>query len=272
VKRLYADLGLVLVALIWGATFPVVKIALESMSPFAFNTIRFFISCIFFVPFFRREGFIEGFKIGIASFLGYTFQTVGLEYTTATNAGFITSTYVVLTPILAYFFYRASFDERDILSVVLAFTGIYFLSGYSGFNSGDILILICALAFAAEIAMISHYSKFNNPSMLAFWQTFAIFTLSAPFAALTTTKFKIDESVIAALLITAFFATFVARMLQNWLQRYTKASDAAVILSMEGVFAYMFSAIMLAERLNLMEYAGAGMIVLAVVVVSLRPE
>jgi drug/metabolite transporter (DMT)-like permease len=272
VKRFYADLGLLLVALIWGSTFPVIKIALDSMSPFAFNAVRFLISCLFFIPFLKKESFVIGFKIGIASFLGYAFQTVGLEYTTATNAGFITSTYVVLTPIIAYLIYKVRFDTRDVASIILAFLGIYFLSGYSGFNIGDILMLLCALAFGAEIAMISHHSRLNNPTMLAFWQTFAIFILSTPFAAFTTAKFEINESVIAALLITAFFATFIAKMLQNWLQSYTKPSDAAVILSMEGVFSHLFSAFLLAEMLNMLEYFGAFLILVAVITVSLRSE
>ncbi len=116
-KRLYADLGLALVALIWGSTFPVVKIALDSMSPFAFNTVRFFIACLFFLPFLKGWDFRDGLKIGIVSFLGYTFQTVGLDYTTATNAGFITSTYVVLAPIISWLVYKDVFDRRDISGV-----------------------------------------------------------------------------------------------------------------------------------------------------------
>jgi len=105
-KRFYANLGLLIVAMIWGATFPVVKIALNSMSPFAFNTIRFFITSLLFLPLISKKGMKEGFKIGLATFLGYSFQTVGLEYTTATNAGFITSIYVVLMPIIAYLLYK----------------------------------------------------------------------------------------------------------------------------------------------------------------------
>ena len=269
-KRLYADLGLALVALIWGSTFPIVKIALDSMSPFAFNTVRFFIACLFFLPFLKGWDFKDGFKIGIASFLGYTFQTVGLDYTTATNGGFITSTYVVLAPIISWLVYKDVFDKRDVSGVLLAFVGFYFLSGYSGFNIGDILMLFCALFFGAEIAMISHYSRLSNPTMLAFWQSFAIFILSAPFAVFTTTKFEINTTVILCLLITAFFATFVAKMLQNWLQSYTKSSDAAVILSLEGVFAHLFSVAVLAEILTPVQYFGAFLILLAVIIVSLR--
>ncbi len=270
VKRIYADLGLAVVALIWGSTFPVVKVALDSMSPFAFNTVRFFIACLIFLPFLKGWDFIDGFKIGVVSFLGYTFQTVGLEYTTATNAGFITSTYVVIAPLISWLVYKDVFNKRDVFCVLLAMVGFYLLSGYSGFNYGDILMIFCAIFFAAEIAMISHYSRKTNPTMLAFWQSFAIFALSAPIAAFTTTKFEINTTVLAALLITAFFATFVAKMLQNWLQSYTKSSDAAVILSLEGVFAHLFGVLLLAEILSLTQYFGAFLILIAAIAVSLR--
>lgn len=259
-----------IVAVIWGATFPVVKIALASISPFAFNTVRFLIACLFFLPFLKGWDFKNGFKIGIASFLGYTFQTIGMDYTTATNAGFITSTYVVLAPIISWLVYGDVFERRDFFGVLLALIGFYFLSGYEGFNVGDILVLFCAISFAVEIAMISHYSRLSNPTMLAFWQSFAIFALSTPFALFTTKKFEINTTVIACLFITAFFATFVAKMLQNWLQRYTKSSDAAVILSLEGVFAHLFSVVFLAEILTATQYFGAFLILVAVIAVSLR--
>ena len=269
-KRIYADLGLMIVALIWGSNFPVVKMALDSMSPFAFNTVRFLIACLIFLPFLKGWDFKEGFKIGIASFLGYTFQTVGLEYTTATNAGFITSTYVVIAPLISWLVYKDVFDKKDVLCTLLALLGFYLLSGYSGFNYGDILMLFCAVFFAAEIAMISHYSRKTNPTMLAFWQSFAIFILSAPIAIFTTTKFEINTTVVVALIITAFFATFVAKMLQNWLQSYTKSSDAAVILSLEGVFAHFFGVLLLAEILSFTQYVGAFLILIAAIAVSLR--
>jgi drug/metabolite transporter (DMT)-like permease len=269
-KRFYANLGLLIVAMIWGATFPVVKIALNSMSPFAFNTIRFFITSLLFLPLISKKGIKEGFKIGLATFLGYSFQTVGLEYTTATNAGFITSIYVVLTPIIAYLLYKMPVKRIDIVGTIIAFLGFYLLSGYTGFNVGDLLMLACAFAFATEIAMIAYYSRRINPTMLAFWQILAVAVLSLPPALVTTTKFVINTEVVMALLITAVFATFIAKMLQNWLQRYVRVSEASIIFSMEGVFSHLFAVVMLGETLTLTQYFGAGLIVLAVLLVSLK--
>jgi len=271
VKRLYADLGLLLVALIWGITFPVVKVAVESVSPFTFNAVRFFIACILFLPFVRLEGFGEGFKIGVATFLGYSFQTVGLQYTTATNAGFITSLYVVLAPIIAFVLYGVRMRGVDVLSTFLALTGLFLLTRYEGFNIGDLLMLACAFAFALEIAMISHYSRETDPTQLAFWQIFAVAVLSTPFA-LITDRFVLNEDVVVALIITAVLATFVAKLMQNHLQRWTKPTDASVIMSMEGVFSHVFSVFMLGESLTFLQYVGAGLIVIAVVLISAAAE
>jgi len=176
----------------------------------------------------------------------------------------------VLAPLLAYMIYGISLNRIDIVGILLAFIGVYLLSGYSGFSLGDLLILACAFAFGLEIAMISYYSKLVNPTMLAFWQIFAVAILSTPFAIFTTVNFEINYDVVVALIITAFFATFVAKMLQNWLQRYTKPSDAAVIMSMEGVFSHIFAVAMLGECLNFLQYFGAALIVMAVIVVSLN--
>ncbi|WP_456478659.1 DMT family transporter [Geoglobus ahangari] len=271
-KRIYADLGLLTVALIWGATFPVVKLALDYISPFAFNSVRFLLTFLLFVPFVRRGEFRAGMMIGFASFLGYAFQTVGLEYTTATNAGFITSTYVVLTPVVAYLLYRERLSKMEIASVVLAFTGIYLLSGYSGFNYGDILMILCAIAFAFEIAMISRYAKELNPMSLAGWQVFAIGFFSVFPAMVTTTRFEFNSYVLIALAITGLLATFLAKILQNYMQAHTKSVDAGIILSLEGVFSHIFAAAFLGEMLTLTQYAGVLLVFVAVISISVLQD
>ncbi len=269
-KRVYADLGLLTTAVIWGATFPVVKVALNSISPFAFNTVRFFLSSLLFLPFFKRGGWKEGIKIGFATFLGYSFQTLGLEYTTATNAGFITSLYVVLAPLLAHLLYKMPIKTLDTISLIIAIFGFYLLSGYTGFMIGDILILLCAFGFAMEVAMISHYSRRINPTMLAFWQVFAVAIFSVPLSLITTERFVINADVVYALIVTVLLATFVAKLFQNWFQRYVKVAEASIILSLEGVFSHIFSFLILGETLTFVQYVGASLIVLAVILISFK--
>ena len=283
-ERLKADLGLLFVALVWGATFPVVKVALIYIPPFTFNTFRFFLSsAIFLLYFIRRDSlkflrvarasFREGVKIGSVVFLGYSLQTLGLNVTTATNAGFITSLYVVLTPVVSWVFYRTGIKGKDIFCTALALFGMLLLSFTPGISTevGDILLLGCAIAFAAEIAMISHHSRHCNPDALAFWQIASVALFSLPFSFSEGAIFHptLNCTVIVSLLITAIFATVIARILQNRLQRITSPADAAVIFSMEGVFSHVFSALTLGEILTPMQYAGALAIVMAVIISSL---
>ncbi len=275
-KRFHADILLLSIALIWGLTFPLIKIALDYISPLTFNSIRFFIATLLFLPFLffnnngSRRDILVGVKIGIAVFLGYTFQTIGLELTTATNAGFITSTYVVFTPLIAYLLFRHKVTKVELLFLLTAFAGLYLLSEFTGkFNFGDFLILLCAIAFASEIVLISHYSRLNDPTFLAFGQILAVAMFSTPLALAIERKLHFSQEVILALLITAVFATTLARIAQNKAQKFTRPSDAAIIFSMEGVFSHLFAIIMLGEVLSLTQYIGAGMIVLSVIAISI---
>ncbi len=276
-KRIHADFLLLSVALIWGLTFPVIKIALDNISPLTFNSIRFFIAAFLFLPLFftskngNRKDILIGVKIGIAVFLGYTFQTIGLELTTATNAGFITSTYVVFTPLIAYLLFRHRVTRLEIILLFTAFTGLYLLSEFTGrFNVGDLLVLLCAIAFAAEIVLISHYSRLKNPTSLAFGQIIAVAVFSTPIALAFERRLLLNQEVIIALLITAVFATVLARIAQNHAQKFTRPSDAAIIFSMEGVFSHLFAILMLGEVLSPIQYLGAGMIVLSVIAISIH--
>jgi len=285
VSRLKADIGLLFVALVWGATFPVVKVALDYVPPFTFNTMRFFLSSALFVlisaPHARqflwklRASFRDGFRIGFAVFLGYSLQTLGLKVTTATNAGFITSLYVVLTPVVSWLLYRTRIRAKDAFCTTLALLGMILLSvnGLSDVSAevGDLLLLGCAFAFAAEISMISHHSRLRDPDSLAFWQIVTVAVLSLPFSLKEGAILHpvINGVVIFSLVITAVFATVIARILQNRLQSITMPADAAVIFSMEGVFSHVFSALTLGEVLSPLQYAGAFAIVLAVIISSL---
>ncbi len=282
-KRIKADAWLLLVALIWGATFPLVKLALYYLPPFTFNTIRFALSVVIFLlllPILRVDKFIIketskiGIKIGLVVFLGYSLQTLGMEYSSATNAGYITSLYVVLTPIVARTLYGSIIRVKDVVCTCSALFGMFLMS-YSGIT-GNLMLLGCALAFAIEIAMISHNSKLFCPFSLAFWQIFSVSLFSIPFSIFEITHFKenlifaiLKKDVLVALIVTAILATVVARILQNRYQRYTTPTDAAVIFSLEGVFSHIFSLIFLGEKLSLIQYVGAVIIVISVMAVSL---
>ena len=271
-KRVYADISLLAVAIIWGATFPVVKTALEFVSPFAFNSIRFLLTSILFIPFLRKREMRSGVLIGIATFLGYAFQTVGLKYTTSTNAGFITSSYVVLTPVIAYTLYREKIGRIDIMSVFLAISGIYLLSGVRVFRLGDALMVLCALAFAFEIVLIARYAKQLSAISLAGWQILIVGGFSSIPAIFTLDKVEINTYVVSALALTVLFATFLAKIIQNKMQRYTSSVDAGIILSMEGLFAHIFGLIFLNETLTTVQYAGVILLMISLILITAVKE
>lgn len=267
-KRIYADLGLLGVAVIWGATFPVVKLALDFMSPLAFNSARFLLTSLLFIPFLKLREMRAGMIIGTATFFGYFFQTVGLQYTTATNAGLITSAYIVLTPAVAFILYREKIQKIDLASVFLAISGIYLLSGTGEVKDGDVLMLLCALAFAFEIVLIWRYSRSLDILSLAGWQVVTVGILSSFPALLTTERFEINSYVVFALALTGLLATFAAKILQNRFQAYTESVDAGIILSMEGLFAHIFGALLMNESLTTLQYGGVMLLMIALILTT----
>ena len=167
-QRITADFSLLMVALIWGLTFSTVKIAIADMAPFTFVAIRFAIAFIFMVLFcwkklfqFRRSDWLPGIFVGIFLFGGYSFQTIGLQFTTVSNAGFITGLSVVMVP-LFYSILKRSFPSPLVLvGAALAGCGIGLLclnEGYT-YNFGDILVLACAVSFALHIIAIGRYAS-----------------------------------------------------------------------------------------------------------------
>ncbi len=267
-RRVYADLGLLAVAIIWGLTFPVVKLALDFASPFVFNSIRFLLTSLLFIPFLRKNEMRAGFIIGSATFLGYAFQTVGLQYTTSTNAGFITSTYVVFTPLIAFLLYRERIQKIDAISVILTVAGIYLLSGFEGIRAGDGLMILCAIAFAFEIVLISRYARSLSIISLAGWQVVAVGIFSSFPAFFTAEKLEINSYVTFALALTGLLATFLAKIIQNKMQAHTDSVDAGIILSMEGMFAHIFGVFLMNESLTLLQYSGVLLLIMALILIT----
>ncbi|GAI10296.1 unnamed protein product, partial [marine sediment metagenome] len=152
-KGIQAEIYLLGIVVIWGSTFAIIKGILDQIMPFTFLAYRFFLAAfVLYVIFWKRLRNIDkiilkkGFLIGIFLFLGYTFQTVGLKYTTATKAGFITGLSVVLVPIISYFFIKEKINRNSVIGVIFAIIGLWFLNYNSSFNFnfGDFLVLLCA--------------------------------------------------------------------------------------------------------------------------------
>jgi EamA-like transporter family. len=167
-KGIQAEIYLLIIVIIWGSTFALIKGVIDTIPPYTYLAYRFLLAALILVVIFwkrlKRLNIMvleKGSLIGIFLFLGYTLQTVGIKYTTATKAGFITGLSVVLVPIISHFFIKDKVSRSSVIGVVLAFIGLWFLnySGSFSFNLGDFLVLLCAFSFAMHIISVGLFGK-----------------------------------------------------------------------------------------------------------------
>jgi len=274
-KKYLAQILLVFVTLIWGATFIMVKDALNDAGPFAFGTLRFTIAGILTLVIVNKSIFtltkteiIGGLICGFCLFCGYAFQNFGLMQTSASKSAFITSVSVLMVPIILYLFNIQKVKMKVWFAVVLATIGLYFLLDPRGgmMNWGDILTFGCALGFAVHIIFQGYYVK-KNVRVLPFFlvQAWVVVGLSFINSLLFEPIFAIwSPRLISALLVTGIAATFIAILLMIWAQQILNPSETAIIFSLEPVFATVFAIIFAGEILGLWGYIGGGLIVLAV--------
>ena len=276
-RKLQADLSLILCALIWGVTFVLVKDALASASVFVFLALRFLLATLILLLIYGRElravgagGFRAGVLIGCCMFGGYAFQTMGLAETTPSKSAFITGFSVVLVPLLLALFGSRRAPLWVWIGALAALAGLYFLavpsSGLGGLNRGDLLTLACAFVFALHIIAIGHYTVRYSPGALTLIQiaTTELFTaICVPLFAVTgieRPRIVWTPALIAAVVVTGIFATALAFAVQVWAQQYTSANHAAIIFSLEPVFAGFTSFAFFHERLGARALLGAALI------------
>ncbi len=278
-NKIIAQFGLLLTALIWGSTFIVVKdaIHLVHFPPFFFAAVRFLLAAIcivYFVDFTSiGKNSLGPFLCGIILFIGYGFQNYGLEATTPTNSAFITSISVLMVPIILYIFRIEKISLRIWISVFLAFIGIQLISP-TGFNIGDKLTFGCALSFAIHIII---QDQFNKENIINFFviQSFvaSILSLVASLLIEDISKVVFSNEAIIAILITGILGTTFALLVMIWAQKILSASETAIIIAMEPVFAALFSVYFGYEVLGFISYVGASLVVFAIIFCELsRPK
>jgi drug/metabolite transporter (DMT)-like permease len=271
-----AVLALVGAAFLFGATFVVVKSALASIEPFAFISWRFAIGAVLLAALAlprEKQVWIHGLFAGVALFAGYGLQTMGLVHTTASNSALITGLYVVITPFLAAAFSRRRPSPWVVGGAVTAFVGLMLVTGINGLQleTGDLLTLGCAFAFATHIVLLARYA-YRHP-VVPF--TTVQLAVTAVLAILVSWGFEKgpwlpDRSVWGAIALTAIGVTVGAYLLQIWSQTVVGASTAAVVLSAEPVFGVATAWVVLEERLSFQGWLGAALIVAAIYVVVTR--
>ena len=273
-KRL-AQILLIFITIIWGATFIMVKDALNDAGPFAFGTIRFSLAGILTILILNKNIFnlskIElhaGLIAGFFLFGGYAFQNFGLIHTSASKSAFITSVSVLLVPVILYIFKIQKIKPKIWIAVLLATLGLYILLNPVGgdMNIGDILTFGCALCFAIHIIFQDYYIK-KHVRVLHFFliQTCTVAILSYTNSILFEPIFAIwSPRLINAILITGIAGTFIAILVMIWAQKILNPSQTAIIFTLEPVFAALFAFVFAGEILGIGGYIGGTLIVLAV--------
>ena len=279
--RYLPHISLLFISIIWGATFPLVKVSLLYISPIGFLTLRFLLaSLVIFAVYFRNilkniNALKVSLILGVFLFLGYAFQTIGLKYTTSSNAGFITGLYVVFTPLFSYFIVKEKITGRIIIALFLAVTGLYLLSGIHGINFGDFLELFCAVAYGVHVALIGKFSREYDASSLTMLQLFFVFLFSSFWWTLEGLRFNPSPLLIFAIIFTGIFASALGIFVQVKAQRKIPPARAAIIFTTEPVFAGIFSWIFLGEIFDYLRIIGASLIILAMLLSvseKVRPE
>ena len=291
-KAMQANLMMLLAASIWGFAFVAQRVGMETMGPHWFNSLRFFIGVVALTPVVIWMGRVQaksstegpksstktllmgGAVAGLLLFIGATFQQVGLQYTTAGKAGFITGMYIFFVPLIGLFF-RMKTGLGTWLGAAIALWGLYLLSINEDFtlSKGDTLQLICAVAFAGHVLMIGYLASRMDTVKLSLVQFFVAgllaMILALYFEQLTWGMIK---STAVPLLFAGVMSTGIAYTLQTIAQQHAHPSHAAIILSSEGVFAVIGGFLLLNEVLPAQGLLGCGLILVGMLMSQLMPR
>jgi drug/metabolite transporter (DMT)-like permease len=285
-KRLQADLGLMFCTILWGSTFVVVKNSLDHSSVFLFLALRFSLAGLLMAAWrprvfaaIEREEVFAGLRLGFFMFAGYAFQTAGLQYTSASNSGFVTGSSVVLVPLLFGIFWGHKLTGWVYAGALAAGFGLYYLTipaaGVAHLNRGDVLTFVAAASYAVHIILVSEYTKQHSASALSVLQVIACagmaWIMTGIAAAIRWQPIRVEPSwsLLVGIVVCAVLATAVAFSIQLWAQQYTTPGHAAILFTLEPVFAVLTSYIFLGERLAGRAIFGAGFVLAGILIAEL---
>lgn len=274
-KQLKGSLSILLATVIWGSTFVAQSVGVDTIGPFSFLSIRCILAVILLLTilFLRnRKDFIKiltdrrlwkaGIPCGVALFAATALQQIGLIYTTAGKGGFITAMYIIIVPLLGIFLKRKP-PRTVVLSVVIAAFGLYLISGagFTGINIGDVLMLLCAVAFAVQILIMDRVAGDLNSMALNMSQALVCAVISG------ACMFVFDDIHIGNILScwfplcwAGFMSMGIAYTLQIVGQKAIEPTTASLLMSFESVFAAISGWLLLNESFTLTEGIGCALV------------
>ena len=277
-KMKIAPWALLAVSASWGMAFVVMKDAIERQSVNNFLFSRFLLAVLVMLALqpsvvkkFDRDLVITASSAGVFLGLGYIFQTLGLARTGAAITGFVTGLYVVITPLLAYFFLKEKLNKLIWGCVFLATIGLGLLSirGFS-VGIGEMLVLASAFFFGAHIIALGKWSSGRDVYAMTVVQLAMCALLSGIASIPKGYSAPPDSGVWAVVIFTAVVCTAVAFVVQTWSQAHMTTTKVAVILTMEVVFAAVFAMIFGGERLTLQATIGGMLVLLSMFIIVLK--
>lgn len=285
-KRMRADAALVFCSLVWGCTFVLVKDALADVSVFVYLAVRFAFSALILALLFRdalrhlrNDAIWAGAQIGLFMAGGYAFQTAGLQFTSASKAAFITGCAVVLVPVLLTFFGRR-INSWVWAGAAAALVGLYFLTvppeGFGALNRGDVLVFACAILFALQIIYIGRHAEHHSVGALAFLQVAVTAVVSSLLVPVSTAvhwespRLVWTGTLISTLLITSIGSTVMGFSFLVWAQKHTSSTHAAILLTLEPVFAALTSWLYAHEIMSARSLAGGALILVGILIAELK--
>jgi len=286
-----AHVLLLAVVLVWGATFALVKDALQDISPLLFNLLRMALAFVALAAInhrhlrnLTRRTLFSGLIVGIFLAAGYQFQTAGLARTTPAKSAFITGLVVVFVPLFTAFpALRPAGSQaprwNTALGAIVAFAGLLFLTTPAGtrwstlfetISLGDLLTLACAIAFAAHLISLAHFSPGLPAAQIATLQIgFATLIMAVTLPLGGQIHLAVTPRLLIALAVTSLLATAAAFTIQSWAQQHLPPTHTAILLTLEPVFAWLTSLIFFHEHLGTRSLIGAALILLGIVCIEL---
>jgi drug/metabolite transporter (DMT)-like permease len=275
IRRNLLYFGMLTTAAVWGGSFVLMKDAIQEQDVYSFLSSRFLVASALMIayrpnvfkglsPRFIRQGVLAGVLLGG----GYIFQTLGLAKTTVSNTGFITGLYLVFTPLISLIILKRKVIKIQWLAVVVATLGLFLIS-YNGISIGigEILVLISALFYGAHFVALGEWSDGKNTYALTLIQIMTVSVIASICALINGYQLPPSSNVWQAVLFTAFFATFLAFIVQTKAQSVMSATAASVLLAMETPFALFFGLVFNSDPLTMRIIAGGTMVMFAMGVV-----